>query len=302
MDALHCVEVTLHSADGASAEWVEASLWSLGLSGLERQDGDTWSELVDEAIPLAPGTVRWRLYRPPERTLHEDEAEVREVLPDHLPLTLRAWVIDDLSFLESWKEHFRPTQVSPRLIVHPPWEPAPASWEGARVCIEPGMAFGSGTHETTRLCMRAIDRLVGDAAVLDVGCGSGILAIAAALLGAPTVLATDNDPLATSITRENVRLNAVEAHVVVTDDPLEALEGRFGLVVANILPHVLVELRDALLARVASQGSLVLSGILAADVERFWEAFALPGLSVELREDDGIWTALTCRWAPAAEA
>ncbi|MEW6749546.1 MAG: 50S ribosomal protein L11 methyltransferase [Candidatus Latescibacterota bacterium] len=187
-----------------------------------------------------------------------------------------------------WRRHFGPVQVTPRLWVRPPWaalDPAPGR---IAVTIEPRMAFGTGGHESTQLCLQALEKhLRPGASCLDLGTGSGVLAIAAALLGAGRVLALDVDAVAVASARDSVRLNGLEGGVVTVREGSLAQAGaeHFDLVLANIHSQVLRPLLGAIAARLRPAGVAVLSGLLAAEEAAFrgcMEAAALrPGETLE---------------------
>jgi ribosomal protein L11 methyltransferase len=194
-------------------------------------------------------------------------------------------VVDD--GLDGWRPFASPVRAGP-FTVRAPWLPAPPG-ESIELLIDPGRAFGSGSHPTTQLVLRALEPLVGPStSMLDVGCGSGVLAIAAAQLGASPVVAVDVDPVALSVTLENAARNGVI--VDGRDTPVDELDGVFDVVVANIGTAALVDLAAALVARVAPRGTLVLSGVLDAAV-----LDAYPDLDlVERSEDDG-WLCFALR-------
>jgi ribosomal protein L11 methyltransferase len=166
---------------------------------------------------------------------------------------------------ENWKQNFSTLRVGSRLVIHPSWEDyQPAAGEVA-IEIDPGMAFGTGTHGTTLLCLEMIAELCQNSnslEVLDVGTGSGILALGAAALGCKKVLANDIDPQACLVARDNVEKNGYAEQITITAKPLEELPGRFDLVVANILAEENIRLKDALFNHLRPGGWLVLSGIL----------------------------------------
>lgn len=180
---------------------------------------------------------------------------------------------------EGWKKHFVPTRVGERIVVLPSWETFEAGDRDVIVTVDPGIAFGTGTHETTRLCLAAIERHLTEnpgASVLDVGTGTAILSIAAVKLGAAQpVTAIDIDEDALEAARENVSRNVEPSAIALSNTPLEAL-GTFDLVVANILADILLGMSGDLIDRVAPGGTLILSGILATQRAEIESAFAGP--------------------------
>ena len=172
----------------------------------------------------------------------------------------------DTDWAQNWKQYFSTFQIGQRLIVHPSWEKPVVAKEQVAIEIDPGMAFGTGTHATTRLCLEAIAEVLSQATgplrMIDVGTGSGILAIGAAALGCESVVGNDIDPVACDVARDNVARNGLQSRVMITGEPLETIDGSFDLVVANILAEENVRLKDELLQRLVPGGWLVLSGIL----------------------------------------
>jgi ribosomal protein L11 methyltransferase len=171
---------------------------------------------------------------------------------------------------EAWKEYFHVEHYGKRIVVVPSWREYEAQPEESVLRLDPGMAFGTGQHETTRMCLEALERsVVPGARVVDVGCGSGILAIAAAKLGARDVYAVDVDPNCVRVTRENAQINGVDGVVRVAAGSLDAswpfaddLAGRCDLVVANIIARVIIELAPAAVGALRPGGRLVVSGII----------------------------------------
>jgi ribosomal protein L11 methyltransferase len=289
------MEVVLPVADVDAEDAIEGTFWELGVGGFERWDDETWTELIETPRARPVGGVLWRAFFEESASVDAVEGAVREALAFAPSLELRFWEQTDMSFLTAWREFFRPTQVSKRILVHPPWD-VPATTQVVKVEIDPGMAFGTGTHETTRLCLRAIDDALDlpDANVLDVGTGSGILAIAAALLGAARVVATENDPVAVGIANENFERNGVSDRCAASLTLLEDLGESFDLVVANILPHTLSELHDGLLGAVRPGGTLVLSGILVRERDNVIDRFSDLGVDPIVTQD-GEWCAIAYR-------
>ncbi|MBN2645845.1 MAG: 50S ribosomal protein L11 methyltransferase [Desulfuromonadaceae bacterium] len=200
---------------------------------------------------------------------------------------------------EGWKQHFLPTRIGRRLVVKPSWDDYQPAPEDVVVTLDPGMAFGTGTHGTTHLCLLAVAEVFDSRPVvrrvLDVGTGSGILAIAAAALGAEFVLACDIDPVACDTARENAAVNAVVDRVQVTQDDLSLLPGDFDVIVANILAEENVRLASELVTRLADGGLLILSGILQEKVPLVtagFSAFPLSAPDIRLEEE---WACLIYR-------
>jgi ribosomal protein L11 methyltransferase len=223
-------------------------------------------------------------------------AEIANLLPgvDPADVEVRASVPETV-WTENWRSHFAPVAIGRRLRIVPPWESAEDP-ERVTLVINPGGAFGTGRHETTALCLEAIEEHVFPGArVADVGCGSGVLGIAAAKLGASQVVASDMDPAAVEATRENAVANGVAAKITACESSAPPRGQIFDVVVANIYSDTLVALAEPLAACVGPAGTLVLSGIEAnrsAEVER---AYLARGLQREDVRTRGEWAALVFR-------
>jgi ribosomal protein L11 methyltransferase len=203
--------------------------------------------------------------------------------------------IPDRDWGEEWKKGLGAMAVG-RVFLRPSWIDATPPPGSVEVVLDPGMAFGTGTHATTSLCLAAIDDFLArrpGASVVDVGTGSGLLAIAARKLGAGRVAANDNDPVAVAVAAENAARNG--AHLELTGDSLEAIAGSFDLVVANILANVLVDLSPSLVARTAPGGELVLAGILVPQEDEVRLPFLARGLEQLPGERRGEWSMLRFR-------
>lgn len=219
-------------------------------------------------------------------------ASVRASLEEEAPageIRVGLSLLDEENWAETWKLHFKPLHVADSLWILPPWEKVPPG--ELAVVIEPGMAFGTGGHATTALCLAGLVdtlRRRPGAAVLDVGCGSGILGIAAAKLGAGRVVMIDNDPVAVSVANENAEKNGVFG-IEVSGTPVGELADRFPVVVANILAVTLIELADEVAARVADGGELLLSGILVDQAPDVIRAYEERGLRLREQREEGDW-------------
>jgi ribosomal protein L11 methyltransferase len=205
--------------------------------------------------------------------------------------------VPDQDWMQKWKEGFEPTTVGNRLIIAPSWKLPGDAGGRAVIQIDPGMAFGTGTHETTRLCLEAVETYWRGGRMLDVGTGTGILAIAAALL-APgfRVTAVDVDPQAVEVARENVAINGATDSVEVLEGQPRDFTGRsFDVVVANLTAEVIISLAADLVGCLAPSGVMILSGILTglrSDVER---AASEAGLIIVERREAGEWSMLAAR-------
>jgi ribosomal protein L11 methyltransferase len=202
------------------------------------------------------------------------------------------------SWRDSWKRHFGLQRIGRSIVVKPSWVHYALKGTETVIEIDPGMAFGTGQHPTTAMCLRALEELLRPGMrVLDLGCGSGILAIAAARMGASRVLALDIDPLAVKAATENVAANRLGALVEVREGTLiaEVAADPFDVVVANISGLTLERLAPALARSLAAGGTLIASGFLEDAVAGLSAAFATAGLAIERVQDDGIWRAIIAR-------
>ena len=206
--------------------------------------------------------------------------------------------IAEEDWANAWKAHYQPIRLGERLFVVPSWIEATPQPGDIVIRLDPGMAFGTGTHPSTRLCLLNLERHVQPGAtVLDVGAGSGILAIAAAKLGAHTVIGTDIDPLAVRIARENVEITGVAGQVSLLATPLpprpQTDNERFDIVVVNILAEVIIALLDeGLDAWLRPGGHLILGGIIDTWADVVLAALARNGFTVAARLDEGDWVGL----------
>ncbi|MBW2701888.1 MAG: 50S ribosomal protein L11 methyltransferase [Deltaproteobacteria bacterium] len=249
-------------------------------------------EWIDAGHPAPPGDLPadWVELRG-SLSLGDDVEGVLKILQGKLTAG-RPWVVelDEQDWAESWKEHFKPVRIG-RFFIHPGWI-EPKEEDGLALRIDPGLAFGTGMHPTTRLCIQALDQALPADSLLDLGCGSGILALAAALAGVPRILAMDNDPEAVIVSQENASKNGLLGRLQIQGGELAQVQGRYDLVLANILSGTLIELAPEIVDRVQPEGKLILSGILGSEAEQVRAAYTALGLIHEATELEAEWCAV----------
>jgi ribosomal protein L11 methyltransferase len=260
------------SPPDSELELAADALWSLGAVAVEERNGELWT------------------------SLGEDEAWVAAAMPTAWPY--RFVQMDDAA-ADTWRQFAQPTHVSPGLVITPAWVPYAASVGERVITIEPGVTFGMGDHPTTVLSLRAVEELVrnGDT-VLDVGCGNGVSAIAALMLGARHAVAIDINPASVEVSRANAQANGVSDGLLVSNTPLAeiaaASPAQFDLIIANILAPALIELAHDMKRSLKPGGHLLISGILATNYDHVLEAL-LPLEVVAVATKD-VWAAITLQW------
>ncbi len=244
-------------------ELAQLRLWELGATGLEERDRTTLGhDRSDDLVTLVASFTT--------------EAAAKRALDDvNEDFDAQLYHLADVDWAVEWRRGFGPQRIGNRLLLQPSWETTDGAGGRVVVTIDPENAFGSGDHETTRLVLRALDqRIRGGERLLDVGCGSGILSIAALRLGATVAVGVDIDEDAVKVARRNATLNGVGAVFESSTTPLAEMDGVYDVVVANIETRMLADLADELSSRVAPGGFLVLSGILLEEREAIAAAYA----------------------------
>ncbi|HVM30253.1 MAG TPA: 50S ribosomal protein L11 methyltransferase [Candidatus Limnocylindrales bacterium] len=265
-------------------------------------------ELVAEGLAARVDTSRPQLVRGFLPAVDKTTADLAiEQVREHLghlqafglrPIgELQTRLLHEEDWADAWKSHFPVLKVGRRLVIRPTWREHQPAADDVVLALDPGMAFGTGLHPTTRLCLAALEQLadgglVEGARVLDVGCGSGVLAIAAGLLGAHQVVGLDTDPIAVEATMANGARNGLAGRLAARQGSLPSADGPFDLVVANLISSLLIELAPLLAASVRTGGRLVASGIFIDREPEVLAALEHAGLERSGRSAEGDWVAL----------
>ena len=295
------LEIRLSVADDA-VDLVSQMLADMGSTGVTAADKTLDTFVVPSADSVTNDPVL-RAYFPYPEDPEVLCAEIKEALADLATFcpgasnaSLGYRELADHDWASDWKQHFPPFKVGTKLVICPSW----IEWTGTEgetvLTLDPGQAFGTGTHATTGLCLDAIAEHHASSSppkkVLDVGTGSGILAMASAALGAKQVLANDIDNTACQVAKENAATNRLEEIISVTDAPLEEIDGSYDLVLANILASENIRLASPLAERLALNGRLVLSGILIEQEEQVLDCFAKYPLTLLSTHHKDEWTCI----------
>ena len=305
----------------AGLEPVEAMLTGLGIDGLLIEDEQDfrqfleqnhqyWDYVDEELERTLSGKCRVTFYTEESpagfsqvAAVRIAMAELKQAHPEYAPMLLTMDGVEDADWENNWKAFYKPMEIGERLLVIPDWEDADPKGRVA-LRLNPGLAFGTGGHATTRLCLTALEQLVSPGMkILDLGCGSGILSIAALLLGARSAFACDIDEKAVDIAYENAALNGVDQTCytvrtgdVLGDAGLQKEMGRgYDIILANIVADVIIALAPAVRPLLAEKGVFLCSGIIEGREDEVRAALEQNGLTVEQASQSEGWHAFLCR-------
>jgi ribosomal protein L11 methyltransferase len=321
---MNWLQVTIFTTS-QGIEPVSGRLYLLGITGIEIEDENEFNEFLennkqywdyvdDELREKMKGETRIKAYVSDNASGNEMLLAIKDSMSSfkeldannifgRLETSLAS--ISEQDWAENWKKYFKPIKIGKKILIKPEWEPLPHDTESRIVFhIEPGMVFGTGTHESTQLCIEASERFVkqGDK-VLDLGCGSGILSIIALLLGADSAVAVDIDPNAINIAYANAEMNGISkdkytvlAGNVVTDNKIkQQIGGGYDVVFANIVAEVIIALAPFVPIQLKKDGILIASGIIDECKYDVINALTASGFEiVEINENKG-WVGLVCR-------
>ena len=305
---MNYTEVTISTSTQGS-ELISDLLMRLGAAGtqiLDRADlpdpskpTANWELMDQSVIDAMPEDVQVKAWFDETglqgilSSLREQLALLRGPGMGTLEITLQG--VREEDWAENWKQYYKPFRIGERMVVKPTWEPWEASKDDLIIEIDPGMAFGTGTHETTAMCVALIEKYYTGGGLLDVGTGSGILAIAAARLGARDILAVDIDPDAVRVAKENVAHNGLEDRIQVQQgDLLQGLSRSFDFAVANILAPVICMLAEPLKKHLTPGGRFICSGIIAEAEEEVRAALISAGYAIDEVRHQKDWVAFAC--------
>ena len=282
------LEIAIH-IDPVAHEALSAFFFDMGCEGVVSQ---SFSDRT------------FRAYLP----LNRDSEEVRSrielflntvesIFPEARSPKTTFTALPDTDWSRSWREYYRPLRITERLTVLPAWDSPPPGLQGIIIRMDPGPAFGTGEHATTRMCLKAMEAYSSRPArsLLDVGTGSGILAIYGAKLGAERVVALDNDPEALRWAARNIALNGLTGSIRLCSTPLWDIRERFSLVAANLILDAILELMPALSEVVEPGGRLIVSGLLREQVQPVAEKLALQAFQDKQTRFEEEWACIAAR-------
>lgn len=297
------VEISLR-VDGETAEAVAQELQKWCHQGVSIEQANVEEGNYDDGdVPPAESLIV-RGYFPNDADGEEKRYQIERslgYLNMMLPMPTPHWkIVADEDWADSWKKHYKPVRLGQRIVVRPRWIEVELQDDDIEIALDPGMAFGTGTHPTTQLCLEALERMVTpNLTILDLGCGSGILSIAAAKLGASKLVGVDVEEPAIKATLENAEQNGVadkiEAHLGGLDKALELGE-QYDFVVVNILAKIIMRMCEQGLGEtVKAGGKAIFSGIIETQVEDMKAALRSTGLEPVAEYQQGDWVLIEAK-------
>lgn len=314
---MNWTEVKIYTTT-AGIDPLTGSMLDLGLQGFMIEDAQDFDEFLHDTTPhwdyvdqavmekMKDCETCVTIYVADNPQGMEELMQVRQILarlkaqdPDgkYGRLELEMKDVDEEDWSNAWKKYYHPVQVGEHLVVCPSWEAYDRKPDKVVLTLNPGMAFGTGTHDTTRLCMELLEKYITPQdTVLDVGCGSGILAITAALLGANKIIGCDIDEVAVKVAGENAALNGVQDRIAFHQGDLTSqVEGSFQIICANIVADVIIRLSEDAGRYLAKDGIFITSGIIDTREQDVLNALEQNGFQVIERRTSGGWVALACK-------
>lgn len=288
-------------------ERVEIFLSDLGIDNMAIEDPDdlkifqerqnAWDLYDDDLIKLEKGYIRFTIYLDDIADNDEREAKIMAYIKE-LGGEFSKEIIDDSDWKNNWKKFFKILKPNKTIVIVPTWEEYEKKDGEEIIKLEPGMAFGTGSHETTSLCIKKLEEYMKPGRkVLDIGTGSGILSIAASKLGASEVLGVDIDPMSVYIANENKKLNEVTNAEFIVGDLLSKVKDKYAIVVSNILAEVIVTMTGDLHKFMNKDGIFISSGILKVKSAMVIDSLEANGFDILNVEDLNEWTSIVAKHA-----
>lgn len=257
-------------------------------------------DLIDEEL-LAKDRTKGivHIYISPEENPAEGVSFLRERFESEgIDHQIEANLCKNADWENNWKKYFKPMPIGKKLLIHPIWEEKYEAGDRAVIHLEPGLAFGSGTHDTTKLCLESIEKYAGKGkTMLDIGCGSGILSVCGLLLGVDRAVGVDIDALAVKTAKENGKTNGFEEpeYTVLQGSMTEKVEGKFDIIAANIVADIIIMMCPDIKQFLAENGVFITSGIIVPREQDVLNAFEENGIEVVERHESGGWLCFETR-------
>ncbi len=314
---MNWTEVKIYTTT-AGVEPLGAGLLNIGIKGFIVEDAADFEQFLQDTTPhwdyidedlmsqMKDCETNVKLYVADNAQGMEELASVRSLLAmlkqqdtnnEYGKLTLETGSVDEEDWSTAWQKYYHTVKIGEKLVVRPAWEEYEAQGDEVVLTLNPGMAFGTGTHNTTSLCMELLEKyLTPEDTVLDVGCGSGILAITAALLGAKNIIGCDIDEVAVKVAGENAALNKVDDRIAFHQGDLTSqVEGSFNVIVANIVADIIIRLCDDVAKYLVKDGIFIASGIIDTRRDDVVAAMDAQGIEIIEERENGGWVALACK-------
>lgn len=293
-------------------ELISSILYDVGATGLAIEDPrdilelsqspESWAFIDPDLINVESDDIVIKAYFSEAEDLDNIVQEIKykirnnPILKEAQP-EVTVTMVDDEDFAQNWKKYYKPTKIGERIVIKPTWEAYTPEEGDILVELDPGMAFGTGTHETTILCTEALERYVkqGDI-VYDIGCGSGILSIVAAKLGAEKVVGVDLDEVCIKVSNENIIINQVEDIIEVKKgNLLDVVEGKANIIVSNIIAEIIVEMIKDLKLHLEDKGIFITSGIIEEKIPMVEKALLENGFKILETKQKNEWALILAK-------
>ncbi|WP_291560387.1 MULTISPECIES: 50S ribosomal protein L11 methyltransferase [unclassified Clostridium] len=305
------IEVTVVTSSEAT-EAVSGFFYNTGVKGVsiidsedvefkKRNPGD-WDYFDETILDIKTGAVVKGYFKKDENFdeyleyIKESVEKLPEFGFDKGEGVVTAAKVNEEEWENNWKKYYKPTKIGDKIIIKPIWENYEPKDNDVIVELDPGMAFGTGTHETTRMCIKSLEKYVDkNSVVFDIGTGSGILSISASKLGAEKVIAVDLDPVAVDSARKNVSYNHMDNVEVLHGDLMEVVEGKADIVVANIIADVIIFLAEDVKEFIKREGYFISSGIILSRQEDVINKLKSCGFEILEVINDGEWACIVSK-------